>query len=182
MPLDRASSCLRSRFPAPVGGRAWLLAASLLATIAAPARAAGPPSTISVELHVGVNQSFNHGQARELGLELELPPGRWGIYPAIGGVAAEDGSGHLYLCLARDFRFGERWGATAFTGAAAYAPGRSGVELGGTAMYRSGVALSARLSERLSSSVVLYHLSNAHLRKRNPGTESLTFGLRWSAR
>ena len=95
-------------------------------------------------------------------------------------MRSEDGGAHLYLCLARDFRFGRRWGATAFAGVAAYDPGRDGLDLGGTALYRSGVALSARVSERLSASVALYHLSNARLRKPNPGSESLTFGLRWS--
>ena len=182
MPLDRAASTSLARPPAVSGGRALLLAAALVALAATPARAVGHSSGISIGLQVGISEPFNTGQARELGLELDLAPGRYGVYPALGVVAAEDGSSHFYLCLARDFRFGDRWGATAFTGAAGYTPGRRGPELGGAAMYRSGVALSARLNERLSWSVVLYHLSNASLRRRNPGTESLTFGLRWSSR
>lgn len=159
------------------------MALALASLLAAPsAAAAAPAAAVAVQLRVGVNELRTAGRARELGLELDLPPGRFGIYPALGAVAAEDGSAHLYLCLARDFRFGGRWGATVFTGVAAYDPGRDGLELGGTAQYRSGVALSARLSERLSASVALYHLSNASLRRRNPGTESLSFGLRWSSR
>lgn len=152
-----------------------------LALPAPPLSAAAPSAGFALQLRFGINQPLNTGQARELGLELDLAPGRYGIYPAIGAVRADDGSAHLYLCLARDFRFGSRWGATAFTGVAAYDPGRDGLELGGTALYRSGVALSARVSERLSASLALYHLSNARLRKPNPGTESLTLGLRWSS-
>lgn len=154
---------------------AWLVA--LVALISAlPSAAQG--AAVGVQVQVGLSQIFDKGQSPELGLELQLPPERFGLYPVIGLAVAEHHGRQLYLCMARDFRLGPRWGVTALTGVAAYEPGPRGIELGGVAQFHSALALSVRLHERLRLSLVLSHLSNAGLRKKNPGTESLSFGLR----
>jgi Lipid A 3-O-deacylase (PagL) len=156
------------------GTVAWVL---WVAAVARPAAAVDAP--IGVQLQAGVSRALNSGRSREVGLELELPPERYGLYPVLGVVVAEDRSGHVYLGVARDFRLARGWSITALTGVAAYHPGDTGIDLGGVAQFRSSLALSVQWSESLRLALVLSHLSNAGLRETNPGTESLSLGVRW---
>ena len=98
----------------------------------------------------------------------------------LGLVVSEDSSSHYYLCMARDLNFGGRFAFTAATGVAIYRSGSEGLHLGGEALFRSGLEFSVQINERLEVGATIYHLSNGGLRRENPGTESLTLGLRYT--
>ena len=105
--------------------------------------------SLSLQLATGIGRAFDTGQAREIGLEVDLPVGRLGVYPMMGLVMSEDGSSHYYLCMARDLNLGSRFALTGATGVAIYRSGDEGLDLGGEALFRSGLELSVQINERL---------------------------------
>ncbi|NKB19827.1 MAG: hypothetical protein GKS01_04700 [Alphaproteobacteria bacterium] len=52
-----------------------------------------------------------------------------------------------------------------------------GKDLGHTIEFRSGVELAWRFDNQMRLGLTLYHLSNAGIGDRNPGTEVLSLGL-----
>jgi hypothetical protein len=87
-------------------------------------------------------------------------------------MATAQGSLYVYGGFRFDLPLGERWLVSPqwAAGLYYYAGGR---DLGGALEFRSGIELSRRLGERSRLGLTLYHLSNAGLYSRNPGTESL---------
>ena len=94
--------------------------------------------------------------------------------PLVGAMATTRGSGYLYAGIAFDiFLFPE----LVFT--PSFAPGiyikGGGMELGFPLEFRSSVELSYRFKNKSRFGGMFYHLSNASLGFRNPGTECLVF-------
>ena len=94
------------------------------------------------------------------------------LSPTVGAMATAQGSLYVYGGLRFDLRLGEGWQVSPQWAAGIYY--HSGTnDLGGALEFRSGIELSRRLGERSRLGLTLYHLSNAGLYSRNPGTESL---------
>ena len=96
------------------------------------------------------------------------------IRPLVGTMATSLGSAYFYGGIAFDF-FLTRF--LVFT--PSFAPGiyikGGGMELGFPLEYRSSVELSYRFKNRSRLGGMFYHISNASLGFRNPGTECLVF-------
>lgn len=94
--------------------------------------------------------------------------------PLVGAMATTRGSGYLYAGIAFDiFLFPE----LVFT--PSFAPGLyikgGGMELGFPVEFRSSAELSYRFKNKSRIGAMFYHMSNASIGFRNPGTECLVF-------
>ncbi|MGE0198550.1 MAG: acyloxyacyl hydrolase [Simkaniaceae bacterium] len=96
------------------------------------------------------------------------------IRPLVGVMATTQASAYFYGGIAFDFFFCPQ---VVFT--PSFAPGiyikGGGMELGFPLEYRSSVELSYRFKNKSRLGGMFYHISNASLGFRNPGTECLVF-------
>lgn len=116
----------------------------------------------------------------EVGWELRFAPRRFRwlpravpeLSPTAGAMATAQGSLYVYGGFRWDLPLGDAWRLTPqwATGLYYWDGGR---DLGGALEFRSGIELSRRISAQSRLGLALYHLSNAGLYSRNPGTESL---------
>lgn len=94
--------------------------------------------------------------------------------PLIGVMATSTGSGYFFTGIAFDVFFTPQ---VVFT--PSFAPGiyikGGGMELGFPLEYRSSAELSYRFKNKSRFGGMFYHISNASLGFRNPGTECLVF-------
>lgn len=120
------------------------------------------------------------GSSYEVGMELQFAPRRFQFLPAFvpelipkaGVVAGAQGSLYMYGGAQVDFPLGRRWTFTPGWAAGLYHRSED-FDLGGPLEFRSSLELSYQLVNGARLGVCLYHLSNAGLFTRNPGSESL---------
>ena len=164
-----------------------LLAVPLLA---APPAAAEEP--LRLEVSGGVHQVLHEEEvASEGGFELigrpvplplrsRLSPD---MVPLLGLMGTEDGAFYAYVGFGLDVHLGRRLTVQPNWAVGAYDEGREGRDLGGPVEFRSALDVFFRLSERSAAGLSFYHLSNAGIYDRNPGSESLvltySFAPRW---
>ena len=96
------------------------------------------------------------------------------IRPLLGVMATSKGSGYFYGGLAFDFFFTKHIVFTPSFAPGIYIKG-GGMELGFPLEYRSSAELAIRLNNQSRFGAMFYHISNASLGFRNPGTECLVF-------
>lgn len=163
-----------------------LRAALVLLSILAPAAPASAADLVDgFGLSAGVFNVLNSDSAAEAGFELRLrtlfegtSERPWVLRPAVGAMATTDGTLYGYAGFRLEIPLGERWVLIPQTAAGVYDRG-DGKELGGSIQFRSGLELGFRLTEAHSLGAVFYHLSNAGLEERNPGSESLALVWSW---
>ena len=164
--------------------RVGALLSILLAVNALPAHAAGPGAINTVqEIHAssGSFNVLNHDPLPEAGWEVSFAPRRFRwlprwvpeLAPVAGGMAVSDGSLYAYAGFRWELPLGEDWRLTPQWATGLYYNPSGGRSLGGLLEFRSGIELSRRVGERGRIGLLLYHLSNAGLYERNPGSESL---------
>lgn len=126
----------------------------------------------SVALSAGV---FNFNKAEtaiEGGAELRMPAGHWGLAGVVGLYGNDQRSWWLFAGLRRDFRVIGAWIVTPGFAVTFYEQG-DGKDLGGPLEFRSAVEIGYEWGGRSRLALVLYHLSNAGIYERNPGSNSL---------
>ena len=129
-------------------------------------------------ISAGVLEFGESEAAVEAGIELRLSQVRllggesWELSPAFGLMATEDRSFYGYGGFRFNFEVGDDWVVTLHTGAGLYEEGE-GKNLGGTVEFRSGLEIVRLLASGRRAGLNLYHLSNAVLYDRNPGSNSL---------
>ncbi|MFQ5985198.1 MAG: acyloxyacyl hydrolase [Alphaproteobacteria bacterium] len=94
--------------------------------------------------------------------------------PMAGLMVNFDGGAYVYGGVYLDLLFGRRWVVMPSLAVGAYREG-DGKDLGGTLEFRSGVEVSYRLGNGSRIGIAFHHISNAGLRDKNPGAESLVF-------
>lgn len=94
--------------------------------------------------------------------------------PLIGVMGTSTGSGYIYTGIAFDIFLTDFLVFTPSFAPGIYIKG-GGMELGFPLEYRSSAELSYRFKNRSRFGSMFYHLSNASLGFRNPGTECLVF-------
>jgi len=154
-----------------------LLTAAPLAAAPSPWRLGAPETVVASS---GVFEPIAHGDSYEIGAELRFAPRRFGFFPSslpdlvptAGVSAGAQGSLYVYGGFRFDFPLGERWTVSPGTAAGLYYRAAR-FDLGGPLEFRSQVELSYRLPGGSRLGLCLYHLSNAGLFMRNPGSESL---------
>ena len=95
----------------------------------------------------------------------------WIFKPHFGVVAAGDGDVYGYGGFLVDLYWGSNVVTTLSTAVGVY--GGNGFNLGSHVEFRSGADLAWRFADATRLGVGFYHLSNANLTSRNPGSESL---------
>lgn len=158
-----------------VGTLVTVLLSSL--TGAPPARAAQPTA---VTASAGEFNVLNRDPLYETGWEVSFAPRRYRwlprwmppASPTIGGMATSRGSLYAYAGFRFDRPLGDRWMLSPQWAAGLYYTD-GGRGLGGLLEFRSGIEVSRRIGARSRLGLLLYHISNAALYSRNPGSESL---------
>ena len=156
----------------PIGALAALFA---LLAAALPSTAAPAPPLLGID--VGAAQIFDERQ--DAFWTVEYRPafrfcrlGPW----LLAGTGKEDAfyaAGGVFL----DLPLGERWVLSPSFGGGYY-HAEKGMDLGFDMQFRSAVELARKFRNGLRVSVAFAHLSNGSLGDYNPGTETLSVGLR----
>jgi len=94
--------------------------------------------------------------------------------PLVGAMATTTGSGYLYAGIAFDFFIVPQLVFTPSFAPGIYLKG-GGMELGFPLEFRSSAELSYRFTNKSRFGAMFYHMSNASIGFRNPGTECLVF-------
>lgn len=94
--------------------------------------------------------------------------------PLIGVMATTKGSGYFYTGIAFDIFFTSHIVFTPSFAPGIYIKG-GGMELGFPLEFRSSAEISYRFNNKSRIGGMFYHISNASLGFKNPGTECLVF-------
>ena len=115
---------------------------------------------------------FNRGDntSTEFRAEYRSDYKLWVVKPFAGAMVNTDSAAAAYGGILMDLYFGRRFVLTPSFAPALYRKGHS-VDLGYALEFRSAIELSYRFDDRTRLGISLYHMSNAHLANRNPGTE-----------
>lgn len=144
----------------------------------------GLPLAAEPAREVGVSYGkygiFRGQEAVEGGWEVRFAPRRFRflpeswpeLAPVVGGIATGRGTLYAYAGVRTDIPLEGRWVLSPTWGVGLYSFG-NGRDLGGALEFRSGLEVSYRLESGDRLGLSLYHLSNADLYHRNPGSESL---------
>lgn len=98
----------------------------------------------------------------------------WFFHPIAGLMLNSDVGGDAYAGVAVDLFFGNRFVVTPSFSPSFYWRG-SGKNLGSPIEFRSSIGAAYRFDDRSRLGFEFYHLSNAGIDERNPGTEVLLF-------
>ncbi len=132
----------------------------------APARPALSVSTGAIELL--------DDPTPRLGLEYRFrPQSRLRLGPDLGVSLSTDQMVYLYADLRREFWLDEHWVFAARAGFGGFFEDSSEIDLGDTLQFRTGFDLERRFDNGMRLGLSFFHLSNAGLSDRNPGTEEL---------
>ena len=148
-----------------------------LAGLTGPAESAAVNKTIeSIAISAGRFNYARHNPETELGVELRFSPRRWRLAPMIGLVGTDNGAGYLYGGLRRELPLDLKWSVTPSFAVSLYDAG-DGHDLGGPIEFRSALEISYLIGRRSRAGLAIYHLSNASIYKRNPGSNSVVLTL-----
>jgi len=164
-------------------GRAWALKTifcSVAVWMSVPLAAHGAGEPLTFAGSAGRFGLLRGGAAFEAGAEMRFAPRRLRLLPrvvpglrlAAGGMATSRGTLYVYSGFRFDLPVGSAWRVSPQTAVGFYHQG-DGKDLGGAIEFRSGLELSRRIGARSRLGILFYHLSNAGIYERNPGTESL---------
>jgi lipid A 3-O-deacylase len=103
-------------------------------------------------------------------------PRVWRASTVSGLVASARGAFYLYGGLQLRFPLPFEIAASPSLSAGVYEPG-AGPDLGHALEFRSALLLEVPVTSRIRVSAVFFHLSNAGLGERNPGTEGAGLGI-----
>lgn len=174
--------------PAPPAHTVRRIAAAvvvLVATLAVPAPARATNLVDGVALWAGTFNVLNSERTGEVGFELRMRPLGlgpaelpWVLRPAAGFMTSTENALYGYLGFRLEVPVAERWTLTPQTAAGVYDRGNDR-DLGGSIQFRSGLELAYQVNPGNRVGAVFYHLSNAGLEQRNPGSESLVIFWSW---
>ncbi|MEM6454517.1 MAG: acyloxyacyl hydrolase [Acidobacteriota bacterium] len=133
-------------------------------------------------IYGGIFDVLEDETSEEFGLEYRFKPRKvfgWiDLKPVIGATVGTDDNRWIYAGFRYDWELSEHWVVTPSFAVSLYDEGDEGKDLGGPIEFRSGIEIAARFANGHRLGLTLYHLSNARIYDRNPGSESLV--LTWS--
>lgn len=135
---------------------------------------------MTLEVSGGVYEVLGAADVAEGGVELRGRPYPIPVLPRFipdpvpmaGVMATGDGAFYAYAGFGLDFRVTARFTVTPNWALGAYEDGASR-DLGGVVEFRSALDLALAVGGRAAVGLSFYHLSNAGIYDRNPGSESL---------
>jgi len=152
----------------------------ILAGLLAVASCAAPPDPVGAEVGLWAGSfEFESAEDRtaEFGSEYRFAPLVWRLRPVLGGQVTARDAVYLHGGLRVDAYLTERWRLSPFASLGFFDAGE-GLDLGSALEFRSGAELSWRVLPGHRVGLSFYHLSNASIDERNPGSESIA--LTWS--
>lgn len=149
--------------------QAFVAAVTLLAIGIPPALAEDPGYIV---IGGGTWQTLrDQDRTAEFDIAYRSPYRLWIFKPHFGALVAKDGDVYGYGGLLTDIYWGPHFVTTLSTAVGIY--GGNGFDLGSHVEFRSGIDLAWRFDNSSRLGVGFYHISNAGLTSRNPGSESL---------
>ena len=115
----------------------------------------------------------DHNQANEFRIEYRSDETISMLKPFLGIMGTNDATLYGYGGLLLDLFYGRRFVVTPSLAAGYYEKG-DGKDLGHELEFRSSVEISYRFDDRSRIGLSFYHLSNASISSKNPGTEVLS--------
>jgi hypothetical protein len=155
---------------------AALGAAVLFAAVLVAGKSARAEEPAFLTFGIGEYDVFHDNQAGDFMLEYRADR-LWFIHPKAGFEFTTDGAAYFYGGFNFDVPMGRHFVLTLGTAVGHYSDG-NGKKLGNAIEFKSGAGVALRLRNRARLGVELYHISNASMGDRNPGTEIL--GLAYS--
>jgi len=137
----------------------------------------GDPSFITIS--GGWWEFFDHEQAGELTMEWRSNKMFGIMKPIAGAMITSDFALYGYGGILTDFYFGRRIVVSPSIAVGLYEDG-DGKDLGSIIEFRSGLEIGWRLDNRSRLSAMIYHISNASISDKNPGTEIISIGYSFS--
>lgn len=116
---------------------------------------------------------LNHNKATEFRAEYRSDKKLWVFKPFGGVMATSDSSFYGFGGVLLDVYFGRRIVFTPSFAGGYYERG-DGKDLGHEIEFRSGAEIAYRFNDRSRLGLSFYHLSNASIDTKNPGTEVLS--------
>jgi len=134
-----------------------------------------------LNLTVGeINAARGDNGSRQYGMEYRFKSfsGPWSfrLRPAIGFTVANDSAKYFYSDLKHDFYLNDYWLLTPSFGAGIFKDS-SEIQLGSDFEFRSGLEVAYQFKNKIRAGIAVFHISNAGLSDKNPGTEVLAFSL-----
>ena len=115
----------------------------------------------------------DHNKATEFRVEYRSDKAVSMFKPFFGMMGTNDSTFYGYGGFLLDLFYGRRFVVTPSLAAGYYAKG-DGKDLGHELEFRSSVEMSYRFDDRSRIGLSFYHLSNASISSKNPGTEVLS--------
>lgn len=131
-----------------------------------------------VTVGVGYYDLRNADSATEFRLEYRSDKKLWFLKPFAGAMGTSDKSYYFYGGLLTDIYLGNRFVLTPNFAAGYYEKG-DGKDLGSEIEFRSSLDLAYRFDNRARLGVSVYHMSNASIGDKNPGTEVVSLVFSW---
>ena len=149
-------------------GKAFALALACGLVQAAPALAEGQSGYLSIA--TGAGYVLDDAKP-ELDISWRSGYKLWIFKPHVGALVMSGGNYYGYAGLLTDLYWGRNIVMTLSVAAGGYRHGD--LDLGHGLEFRSGIDLAYRFDDTSRLGLGFYHISNASLGDRNPGTESL---------
>lgn len=137
----------------------------------------GDPSFITIS--GGWYDKFDHEQAGELTVEWRSNKMFWIMKPFAGAMITSDSALYGFGGILTDIYFGRRIVLSPSIAVGLYEDG-DGKDLGSIIEFRSGLEIGWRFDNRSRLSATIYHISNASIVDKNPGTEIISIGYSFS--
>jgi len=114
---------------------------------------------------------------QSFGIEFRMRSfSRWKLIPAVGYARALNDANFVYSDLRYDYWLNDKWILIPSFGLGTFDDSDE-IDLGHKLQFRSGIELAKRFHKDFRIGVALFHLSNAGLSEKNPGTEILVLSL-----
>ncbi|ABM04780.1 hypothetical protein Ping_3081 [Psychromonas ingrahamii 37] len=146
-----------------------------------PVTLAKQSDSIAVSAGVFDITNDNNDMATEVGIEYRFSPLKsvYNLIPAVGFTVNADQAYWFYGGVRYDFPLNKKWVLTPNWAISYYNEGDS-TDLGADIEFRTGLELAYKLSANSRLGVGGYHLSNAGLASRNPGSNSIILSYNFS--
>ncbi|HVI52792.1 MAG TPA: acyloxyacyl hydrolase [Candidatus Sulfotelmatobacter sp.] len=145
-----------------------------LSNVISPAKAADDPAYLTIGAG-GWEVLRDKFTKPEADISFRSDYRAWFLKPQAGLMFSNDGDHYLYGGFLSDIYFGQHVVLTPMLMAGYY--GGAGFNLGSHFEFREGVEISYRFDNKYRLGAAFYHMSNAGITVRNPGSESALLNL-----
>lgn len=159
-------------------GQAWKFLSAVLLGLCVTSGAARAEDPAYLTIGAGAWEALRGNLTEpELDVTYRSDYRVWAFKPQIGVLAAKDGDYYVYTGLLSDLYMGKHFVLTPSFNVGFYDGG--GFDLGSHFEFREGLEVAYRFENKVRVGFAFYHMSNAGLSSRNPGSESalLTYSI-----